>query len=410
MATITHTFESQIADDPAAAAAGAVLPSHWNADHTITGLTAADVANVPAGTVAGATVQAAINELDTEKQAALVSGTNIKTINGSTLLGSGDLVVGALGYAAEATISTPTATGAAAVAIGNGAQAVTGANAMALGRSYSSGADALAGGIGNVTSTYGAQGANSVAFGLLAKATGQRAVAISTSAAGCTANSLAAIAIGTGTASAARATSIGNEFNWTSPVASGVASTAIGDGATASGTNALAFGYGLASGDNSLILGSGAKAAQNGKMAFASSIFALRGDAQNSVLVPRAATTDATVTRLTTDGAGASATNQLVLENNSAVSFTGLVIARQKASEGTASASWKVEGHIRREASAGTTTLVASTVTAISNAPGWTLALSADTTNGAIAATIAGAAATNVRTVLALNAAEVVYA
>lgn len=32
---VTHTFVSAIADDPAAAAAGQVLPSHWNAGHTI---------------------------------------------------------------------------------------------------------------------------------------------------------------------------------------------------------------------------------------------------------------------------------------------------------------------------------------------------------------------------------------
>lgn len=42
MGSITHTFESAIADDPAAAAAGEVLPSHWNAEHTFS-LTKSDV-------------------------------------------------------------------------------------------------------------------------------------------------------------------------------------------------------------------------------------------------------------------------------------------------------------------------------------------------------------------------------
>ena len=38
--SVTHTFVSGIADDPAAAAAGEVLPqSHWNAVHTVTGTT-----------------------------------------------------------------------------------------------------------------------------------------------------------------------------------------------------------------------------------------------------------------------------------------------------------------------------------------------------------------------------------
>lgn len=37
MVSVTHTFVSGIADDPKAAAAGEVLPSHWNATHTVTG-------------------------------------------------------------------------------------------------------------------------------------------------------------------------------------------------------------------------------------------------------------------------------------------------------------------------------------------------------------------------------------
>lgn len=36
-AVITHTKVSAISDDPASAAAGEVLPSDWNASHTITG-------------------------------------------------------------------------------------------------------------------------------------------------------------------------------------------------------------------------------------------------------------------------------------------------------------------------------------------------------------------------------------
>jgi hypothetical protein len=35
--TVTHAFTSGIADDPAASAAGEVLPSHWNAAHIVTG-------------------------------------------------------------------------------------------------------------------------------------------------------------------------------------------------------------------------------------------------------------------------------------------------------------------------------------------------------------------------------------
>jgi hypothetical protein len=65
---------------------------------------------------------------------------------------------------------------------------------------------------------------------------------------------------------------------------------------------------------------------------------------------------------------------------------------------------------IRREGSAGTTTLVASTVTAIDNTPSWALALSADTTNGGLKIEATGAAATNIRWVATVQTSEVTYA
>lgn len=49
------------------------------------------IGSTPAGSLSANNVQAALNELDTEKQPTLVSGTNIKTINGASLLGSGNL-------------------------------------------------------------------------------------------------------------------------------------------------------------------------------------------------------------------------------------------------------------------------------------------------------------------------------
>ena len=39
---VTHGFSSAIADDPVASAAGEVLPSHWNANHTLTGVVTPD--------------------------------------------------------------------------------------------------------------------------------------------------------------------------------------------------------------------------------------------------------------------------------------------------------------------------------------------------------------------------------
>lgn len=56
MATIRHQFESEIADDPAAEAAGEVLPSHWNQDHSVT-LVDADI---PASIARDSEVTAAV--------------------------------------------------------------------------------------------------------------------------------------------------------------------------------------------------------------------------------------------------------------------------------------------------------------------------------------------------------------
>jgi hypothetical protein len=52
---------------------------------------ASSIAVTPAGNIASTNVQTALQELDSEKQPTLVSGTNIKTVNGTTLLGSGNV-------------------------------------------------------------------------------------------------------------------------------------------------------------------------------------------------------------------------------------------------------------------------------------------------------------------------------
>ena len=54
---------------------------------------ASNVIFSPAGNIASTNVQNALIELDSEKQEVLVSGTNIKTINGASVLGSGDIVI-----------------------------------------------------------------------------------------------------------------------------------------------------------------------------------------------------------------------------------------------------------------------------------------------------------------------------
>jgi hypothetical protein len=147
----------------------------------------------------------------------------------------------------------------------------------------------------------------------------------------------------------------------------------------------------------------------SGKFAYGSSVFG--GDSGHWANYSFGiATTDATATALRTDGNGTSALNQLTLVPNSAFVFTIYVVARQSAAGGTASAAWKIEGLIRQEATAATTTLVTSTVTAISNVPGWTIAVSANTTIGCLTITATGAAATNIRWLATAYTSEIMYA
>lgn len=194
--------------------------------------------------------------------------------------------------------------------------------------------------------------------------------------------------------------------------ASGTNSLAVGSSATANGSYAVALGNSvLAGGVNSFATGDSASTQSiTGKRAHSSLSAAGVGGSQVTYVPLYAGTTNTTPTTMTSTGAVSGTSNQMVLPNSSAFAFTGTVVARQKTSDGTASAAWKIEGLIRRDANAASTTLVASTVTAISNVPGWTLALSADTTNGALAVTFTGAAATNIRATGVVYASEIIYA
>lgn len=208
-----------------------------------------------------------------------------------------------------------------------------------------------------------------------------------------TASNTAAIAIGnTNTASGVAATAIGG-----SNTASGTSSTALGSLCTASGPQSFATGQ-----QSSTFL-------LYGRHAHSSQQTSTLGDQQISRFVLKKSTTDATSTRVTADGGAASAVNQVVLQNTNAFTFTGMIIGKQQATS-TNVGSWKIEGVIYRAANAASTTLVASTVTVISNAATFgTPVLSADTTNGALAINVIGIDATNIRWTVYVETCEVIY-
>jgi trimeric autotransporter adhesin len=327
------------------------------------------------------------------------TGTNAVAIgNGSTATNTDAFAIGrltdatgsgsvAIGYSVDATGLRSLAIGAGtdatssyASAIGtnsgnSGSQAVTGAGAMALGGSYASGTDSFAAAITNNTATYGATGANSVAIGQQAKATQPRSISI-------------------------------------------------GPTSTASGTDAVAIGYNTTAVGSGLALGSSAKANVGfssamlrsstnvaGQFSYGGSLFSTVGDAQGSARVLIAATTNDTPATLT-QNASPSTTNQIILPNNSAYSFSGTIIARQQASAGSEYASWEIKGALLRDANAASTVLgsgIKNKLFASAGASAWDITLTADTTNGGLAITVTGAAATNIRWVATVNTSEVTY-
>jgi hypothetical protein len=274
------------------------------------------------------------------------------------------------------TPTAPSATGTNAVAIGSESVSA-GLRSISLGDSYASGTDSFAAAIANNTSSYGATGANSVAIGDRVKATGNYSSGI-------------------------------GRLN---TVSGSNGAGAIGQSLTVSGEGAFAAGQTcFASGAYSQALGNGASTQSiYGKFAKASGFFSNFADMQTGMVVVVAATTDATPKVLTSNKGAASTTNQIILPNNSAYAFHGTIVARQQASQGTACAAWKIEGLIRREGRAGTTVLVNSATTVLDNTPAWGMALSADVTNGGLAITVTGAAATNIRWVATIHTSEVTY-
>ena len=95
--SLKHNFTSAKADDPAAASAGRVLPSHWNDEHTLTA--AANSVLVRAAATGGAVSDVALSASQllgrgaTGDVAAITLGTNL-SMSGATLNASNDLVLG----------------------------------------------------------------------------------------------------------------------------------------------------------------------------------------------------------------------------------------------------------------------------------------------------------------------------
>ena len=204
------------------------------------------------------------------------------------------------------------------------------------------------------------------------------------------------------------ATVIGGQSNF----AGGNSAVAGGHTNTATGGQSTAFGFSNTTGGTGSWCPGGYESTSRG-ISMAGTYSTIKrsalGDRQTMLLpIACAARTDATATVMTSDAGAASATNQMVLPNNSSMFFEVDVVAHDSTLK---SASWKVQGTIRRGANAAATAIVGTNVTTTfgsdlsGGAPGVTC--TADTTYGALAVTFTGIAATtiypsgHIRTVIA---------
>jgi hypothetical protein len=190
-----------------------------------------------------------------------------------------------------------------------------------------------------------------------------------------------------------------------------------GQAHTASGARAFVGGglVNTASGAGSAIMGGqyGTTRGIEGNHVFpacAVPIASTIGISQAALLVLAVQTTDATATALRSNSSAASTTNQVILPNNSAYFFRGEVISGVTGGGNTKG--FTIEGVIKRGANAAATTLVGSTVVSTfgdAGAATWTIALTADTTNGGLRVTFTGQAATTIRTVCQIRTTEMTY-
>ena len=182
--------------------------------------------------------------------------------------------------------------------------------------------------------------------------------------------------------------------------------------------NAVALGgrQNTATGSYSAVVGGnrGTSRAIQGMTVFSSCVFPIAdtaGISQSALLVLGKQTTDATATVITSDGAAAGTTNQVILPNNSAYLFNCTVIAGVTGAGNTSA--WKLEGAIKRGAGVGTTAIVGLVTTTLlaqdAGAATWAVTATADTTNGGLKITVTGQASTTIRWVCKSETTEMTY-
>ena len=201
--------------------------------------------------------------------------------------------------------------------------------------------------------------------------------------------------------------------------AAGYCSTTVGGSSNNTSNNFSFIGGGAnntANGASSAIMGGtyGTSRGIVGNSVFPACDVPITGSAgvsQAGLLILGRETANATPTVLCSNSSAASGTNQVILPNNSAYYFKGWAVSTVTGGGNTKG--WEISGVIKRGAGVGTTALV-GTPTVVSSfadagAATWGLTATADTTNGGLAITFTGQAATTIRTVCKIETTEVTY-
>jgi hypothetical protein len=219
-----------------------------------------------------------------------------------------------------------------------------------------------------------------------------------------------------GNTASAVSTFIGAGFGNT---AAGYCSVTVGGAGNNTSNNFSFIGGGsnsVANGGNSAIIGGtyGTTRGISGNHIFPACdipIASFVGVSQAGLLVLARQTTDATATVLTSNASAATTNNQVILPNNAAYYFKGSCIANVTGAAN--GAAWSFEGAIMRGANAASTVLIdtpsVNRVAASAGATAWTIALTADTTNGGLTVTVTGVASTTIRWVAKVETTEVTF-
>lgn len=377
------------------------------------------------GTQAISTVSGLQTALDA-KQATLVSGTNLKTVNGNSLLGSGDLPITGGGGLANLTEVNNTAAPNATVPVvvlsvsiveTNGDVAIIpkGSGSLMLqapdgtaagGNKRGTNAVDLSKSRGNAVHV--ASGANSaVLAGDSLRASGQYSVALGGRSNSATGDRSSCVSGDTCTASNSYSITLGGQGNTSSGT---YALCLAGASLTASGSYSVASGLGsVANGVHSYAQGAYATARQvQGAWAFSAGRFGVTGDAQAVSLQVRGQTTNATPLRLTSTATAASSSNQMAVQLSASYAFKGQVVARDTSGNSSA---WSIQGLIKSSSGGAVSFVGTPAVSLIAQdaaASSWAVAAALDTTNWCLAVDVTGAAGASIRWLCELQTVQLV--